>query len=382
MRIAVNTRLLLKDKLEGIGWFSFETLKRIAQNHPEHTFYYIFDRKYDPTFITSQNIVPIVAGLPTRHPFLWFLWMEFTIPRILKKINADIFVSPDGFLSLRSKVPQVTVIHDINFHHNPHQLPYWVRKYNNYFFKRFAHKAKHLGTVSEYSKKDIAETYKIDPEKIGVCYNGSNSDYTPLTDSEKLATKKSFSDNEDYFVFIGALNPRKNIPGLLKSFEIFKNSGSHKQKLVIVGSAMHLTGEIDETLKNMTHKNDVIFTGRLKTEELRLVLGSAIALVYIPFFEGFGIPLVEAMYAETAIISGNTTSLPEVSGDAALHCSPNDHNLVAKHMQLLVENESVRLELIEKGKIQRQKFSWDKSAERFWECIKQGLPENNKNAKK
>jgi glycosyltransferase involved in cell wall biosynthesis len=169
MRIAVNTRLLLKDKLEGIGWFSFETLKRIAQNHPEHTFYYIFDRKYDTTFITSQNIVPIVAGLPTRHPFLWFLWMEFTIPRILKKINADIFVSPDGFLSLRSKVPQVTVIHDINFHHNPHQLPYWVRKYNNYFFKRFAHKAKHLGTVSEYSKKDIAETYKIDPKKIGVC---------------------------------------------------------------------------------------------------------------------------------------------------------------------------------------------------------------------
>lgn len=382
MKIAINTRLLLKDKLEGIGWFSFETLKRIAQNHPEHTFYYIFDRKYDHSFITSQNIIPIVAGLPTRHPFLWFLWMEFTIPRILKEINADIFVSPDGLLSLRTKIPQVAVIHDINFHHNPHQLPFWVRKYNNYFFKKFAHKAQYLGTVSEYSKRDISETYNINPEKIGVCYNGSNSDYTPLTDKEKADTKTYFSENEDYFVFIGALNPRKNIPGLLKSFEIFKNSGNYKQKLIIVGSAMHLTGEIDETLKNMTHKNDVIFTGRLKTKELRLVLGSAIALVYIPFFEGFGIPLVEAMFAETAIISGNTTSLPEVSGDAALHSSPTDHNLVAAHMTAITNNHKLRHELIEKGRIQRQKFSWDKSAERFWECIEKVMPEEYRNAKK
>ncbi|PLX08937.1 MAG: glycosyltransferase family 1 protein [Marinilabiliales bacterium] len=373
MNIAVNTRLLLKNKLEGIGWFSFESLKRITENHPEHTFYYIFDRQWDDSFITSENIIPLKAGLPTRHPFLWYLWMEFTIPKVLKKIKADIFVSPDGMLSLRTKIPQIPVIHDINFHHNPHQLPFWVRKYNNHFYKKFAKKAHHIGTVSEYSKMDIAQSYGIEPDKITVCYNGSNSSYRPITDELKRKTKEKFTNLEDYFVFVGSLNPRKNIPVLLKSFEIFKNSGNHRQKLVIVGSAMHLTGEIDTILSTMRYKEDVIFTGRLDIDNLSKVMGSAIALVYIPFFEGFGIPLVEAMYAETAIIAGNTTSLPEVAGDAALVADPDDYKAVAKHMETLVTNSGLREDLILKGKIQRQNFSWDKTAERFWSCIENGI---------
>jgi len=373
MNIAVNTRLLLKDKLEGIGWFSYETLKRITQAHQEHKFYFIFDRAYDKSFIFSDNVIPIVAGPPTRHPFLWYYWLEFVIPRVLKKIKADIFVSPDGFLSLKSKVPQVTVIHDINFVHNPEQLPFWVRKYNNYFFPKFAKKAVSIGTVSEYSKSDIIKTFEIEADRITVCYNGSNSAYTPLPEMEKDVVKRQYTDGFDYFLFIGALNPRKNIPGLLKSYENFRASGNYSQKLIIVGSAMHLTEEIDLALKTMTYKKDVIFTGRLMVEELHKVLASALALVYIPFFEGFGIPLVEAMYAETAIISGNETSLPEVVGDAALLCSPTDHSQVATYMAAIATDNELRKSLIEKGKIQRLNFSWDKSSERFWECIEKGL---------
>jgi len=369
MNIAVNTRLLIKDKLEGIGWFSYETLKRVTENHPEHTFYFIFDRPYDKSFVFSENVIPIVAGLPTRHPFLWYLWMEFTIPRVLKKINAEIFVSTDGFLSLKSKVPQVGVIHDINFVHNPQQLPFWVRKYYNRYFIKYAHKAKHLGTVSEYSKQDICKTFDIAPDKITVCYNGSNSAYSPISEERQLGVKSEFTDSEDYFIFVGALNPRKNVPGLLKSYEVFKNSGDYNQKLVIVGSAMHLTDEIDQLLKQMKHKDDVIFTGRLSVDNLHRLLASSIALVFIPFFEGFGIPLVEAMHAETAIISGNTTSLPEVVGDAALMCAPNDHASVAKYMAQLINEPELRASLISKGRKQRLNFSWDKSADRLWECI-------------
>jgi glycosyltransferase involved in cell wall biosynthesis len=373
MNIAVNTRLLLKDKLEGIGWFSYETLKRITQSHPEHTFYFIFDRNYDPSFLFSPNVIPIVSGPPTRHPFLWYFWMEFVIPRILKKVKADIFVSPDGFLSLKSKVPQVAVIHDISFAHNPEQLPFWVRKYCNFFFPKYAKKARHLGTVSEYSKSDIAKTFDIKPEKITVCYNGSNSAYIPISETEKLTIRNSYTEGKEYFLFVGALNPRKNVPGLLKSYEIFRSNATYNQKLIIVGSAMHLTEEIDSVLKSLKFKDDVIFTGRLNVEELHKVLASALALVYIPFFEGFGIPLVEAMYSETAIISGNLTSLPEVTGDAALLCAPDDHNKVASFMEDIVNSNELRNTLIEKGKIQRQNFSWDKSAERLWECINKGI---------
>lgn len=373
MNIAVNTRLLLKDRLEGIGWFSCETLRYITINHPEHTFYFIFDRPYDQSFIFGPNVKPIVAGPPTRHPFLWYFWLQFVIPRVLRKVKADVFLSPDGFLSLRTNVPQVSVIHDINFFHQPKQLPFWVSWFYNRYFPKFAKKAVALGTVSEYSKGDIVKAFDIIPEKITVCYNGSNSAYIPVDDDQKNIVKQKFSKGHNYFLFIGALNPRKNVPGLLKSFEIFKKKYGTTEKLIIVGSAMHLTGEIEQTLAQMKYAEDVIFTGRLDVADLHLVLASALALVYIPFFEGFGIPLVEAMYAGTAIISGNRTSLPEVVGDAALLCDPDDHQMVAEYMNDLSSNPELRKSLIEKGFIQCLKFSWVKSGERLWECLSKAV---------
>ena len=117
MRIAVNTRLLLKGKLEGIGWFTYESFKLIVRSHPEHEFFFIFDRKFDKEFIFSDNVTPIVVGPPARHPILHFIWYEISIPRILKKIKPDIFISPDSYLSLSSKYPDLIVIHDLNFEH-------------------------------------------------------------------------------------------------------------------------------------------------------------------------------------------------------------------------------------------------------------------------
>ena len=377
MNIAVNTRLLLKNKLEGIGWFSYETLKHIVKTHPEHNFYFIFDRNYDSSFIFADNVKPIVAGPATRHPFLWWFWLKFVIPRVLKKVNADIFLSTDGFVSLNTKTPQVVVIHDINFYHNPQQLPFWVRKFYNKFFPKFAKKAKHIGTVSEYSKKDLINVFKIAPEKITVCYNASNDIYKPITESEKIKVKEKYTEEQDFFHFVGALTPRKNIPGLLKSFDLFKENSKLPHKLIIVGSAMHLTGEIDKTYKEMKFSKDVVFTGRLNIDELHLIYASSTALVYIPFFEGFGIPLVEAMYSEIPIISGNTTSLPEVVGNAAIICDPNNHKEVAQHMENIALNSELRQDLIEKGKIQRQKFSWEKSGERLWECVEKAIQASN-----
>ncbi len=373
MKIAVNTRLLLHNKLEGIGWFSFQTLKRICKNHPEHEFYFIFDRKYSEEFIFSENVKPIVLYPPTRHPILWFLWFEFLIPIVLKKIKADVFLSPDGLLSLNSNILQIPVIHDINFYHNPKQLPFFVRKFDNYFFPKYARKAVKIVTVSEYSKNDISTSFNIEMDKITVCYNSSNEIYKPIDDSLKQEVKKIYTSGFDYFLFVGALNPRKNIPGLLKSYEIFRQNTEYKHKLVIVGAAMHLTGEINKFLSKMNFRDDVIFLGRLKLEDLHKVMASALALVYIPFFEGFGIPLVEAMSCGVPVIAGNTTSLPEVVGDSGLICSPNDHTKVAEYMQMLVEDENLRKKLIEKGNIQCKKFSWNRSAENLWNCIEEAF---------
>ncbi len=369
MNIAVNTRLLLRGKLEGIGWFSFETLKRLTKNNPNHNFYFIFDRPYDNSFIFSENVTPIVVSPQARHPFLYYIWFELQIPKILKKINADVFLSPDGFLSLSTFVKQIPVIHDINFVHNPERLPFLTRKYYNYYFPKFARKAEHIISVSEFSKSDISKTFCVDSDKITVCYNAANSIYKPIKLSEKNIVKTKYTDDQDYFIFVGALNPRKNIPGLLRSFDLFKRSGDFPQKLVIVGSAMHLTDEIDECLQNIESRKDVIFTGRLENEVLHKLMASALALLYIPFFEGFGIPLVEAMACEIPIISSNTSSLPEVAGNAALYADPNDYETVAKYMIQLIKNSEIGDSLVENGKEQVKKFSWERSAKIMWDCI-------------
>ena len=165
MDIVVNTRLLIREKLEGIGQFSYETLKIITIQNPNVHFYFLFDRDFDDEFIFGENITPIVLSPKARHPLLFVWWFEVEVAAILNKIKPDLFLSPDGYLSLRSNCKQLPVIHDINFEHFKGNLPWLVQKYYNYFFPRFAKKAIRIATVSEFSKNDIATTYSIDKNK-------------------------------------------------------------------------------------------------------------------------------------------------------------------------------------------------------------------------
>jgi len=370
MRIAVNTRLLLKGKLEGIGWFTFETLKRMTQNHPEHEFIFIFDRPFDPDFIFAKNVTPVVIGPQARHPLLFYIWFDFRIPKILKKYKADLFLSPDGYLSLRTKVPQLGVIHDINFVHRPDDLPWLIAQYYNFFFPRFARIAKRIATVSFYSKEDIARSFKISYDKIDVVYDGINQIFQPLLEKEKIKVRKKYTGGEEYFLFVGALHPRKNVSGLLNAFDSFKSETTNNIKLIIVGGEMHKTGDIFETYENMRFKNDVIFTGRVSTDELHDIFGAALALTFVPFFEGFGIPVVEAMSAGVPVICSNTTSIPEVGGNAVVYADPMKIDQITDAMIKLASNKELRKELIEKGFDQKNKFSWDETAHLLWESVK------------
>ncbi len=369
MIIAVNTRLLIQGKLEGIGWFTRETLSRITRDHPEHQFLFIFDRPFASEFIFSENVTPIVLSPPTRHPFLWYIWFELQIPRILKKYKADLFFSPDGYLSLSTRTRQLSAIHDINFAHRPKDLPWLKAKYYNHYFPLFARKARRIVTVSYFSKEDINRTYKIDNDKIDVVYNGVNTLYTPTSDEEKLIIKERYSEGKNYFLFIGSLHPRKNICGLLRAFDAFRTLIDSDMKLLIVGESMFKTSDIELTYEGMRYKDDVVFTGRLNNEELHQVLGAAMALTFVPFFEGFGIPVIEAMNAGIPVICSNTTSLPEVGGYAVLYVDPFSMSQIKDAMIKLFLEKELRDSLITKGFAQKDKFSWDKTADLLWGSI-------------
>lgn len=360
MVIAVNCRLLLKNKLEGIGWFTFQTLRRITRDHPEHRFIFIFDRPFDPSFIFSDNITPVVAGPPARHPVLWFLWLEFAVPRILRKYKADIFFSPDGFLSLRTKVRSIPVIHDISFAHRPKDLPPLVRAYYNFFFPRFARKAYRICTVSPYSQKDIIKTYGIARPIIRVVYNGVNESYIPITDHEIQAVREQYTDGHSYFLYVGSLHPRKNVDLLLKGYHQFVEKTGPDVKMVIVGEKMwagsgaKLSGE------------NIIYTGRLEPEELYRVMGGALALTFVPWYEGFGIPVVEAMASGIPVLTSNVTSLPEVGGNAVIYASPGSVDEIAAGMVRLAADPDLRGKLIAAGLERSKLFSWDKTARKVW----------------
>lgn len=368
MKIAVNTRLLLKNRLEGIGWFTFETFSRIVSAHPEHQFIFLFDRPYSEEFIFSENLHPVVVSPQARHPFLFYYWFEHALPKVLKKIKADAFISPDGFVSLTSDVKTLSVVHDINFEHRPQDFPFLVKKYYHYFFPRFVNRADRIATVSDFSKKDLVSTYGASPDKIDVVYNGYNETYGPGCPFEKLVTRKQFARECPYFLYIGSLNPRKNIVNMLKAFDLYKQAEGGNMKLLIVGERMWKNSDdaIEKTYRDMAFREDVMFAGRLTVYELKNVLSAAEALLYVSFYEGFGIPLLEAMVSEVPVITSNVTSMPEVVNGAGMLVDPHSPGSISEAMIKIIRDAALRNELIEKGRRRAQEFSWQQTADKLW----------------
>lgn len=369
MRIAVNTRLLLKGKLEGIGWYTYQTLRLLTEQHPEHEFIFLFDRPYDPSFVFGSNVQPVVIGPPARHPLLFYIWLDCSVTYALRKYKADVFLSPDGFASLTTKVPTCVVIHDLAFEHFPEHQKKSHSWYFRHFTPKFARKAKRIVTVSEYSKKDIAERYGIEPTKIDVSNNAAHVAYKPISWQEREDIKKQYTDGCEYFLFTGALHPRKNVVNLLKAFIRFKKRNGSNMKLVVVGRMAWNYAEVAEMKEEMPFKNDVIWPGYMDVAELARITAGAYALVYASLFEGFGIPIVEAYQCGVPAIVSNTSSMPEVAGSAALICDPNDYHDIADKMSQLYKDERLREQLAARTATEAARYTWQKAADVLWENI-------------
>ena len=374
MKIAVNTRLLLKNRLEGIGIFTRETLARITQAHPEHQFYFLFDREYDESFVFSENVTPIVAHPQARHPYLWYLFFEHGIPLKLKKIKPDFFLSTDGWIPTRLSIPSVNVIHDLNFLHHPEFVPPVVRRYYDRFFPKFARNATRLATVSQFSRDDIHQSYQVPLENIDVVYNGANTAYKPYTEEQQIAVKQQYTDGHDFFLFVGLIHKRKNLDNVFRAFDLFKERTNSPMKLVVVGDKKWWAGEIEDTYLAMRHRKDVVMLGRRQLDELSALTAAATAMVYASLFEGFGQPIVDAFNAHTAVITSNISSMPEIAGDAALLVNPYDVGEIAQAMEQLYRDPLLRNTLIEKGKARKGLYTWDRTAELLWQTIEKALP--------
>ncbi|RYY41600.1 MAG: glycosyltransferase family 1 protein [Chitinophagaceae bacterium] len=370
MNIAVNTRLLLSNHLEGIGFFEQEVLRRMVAAHPEHRFFFLFDRPFDPRFAFAPNVTPIVVKPAARHPLLWRLWFDVKIPLLLRRIKADVFLSPEGYLSLTTRVPQCMIVHDLGFLHQPEAYKQIHLGYLRRMTPRFVRRATTVCAVSEFSKADLQKQYGTAPEKIHVVHNAVRAGFSPLGYEERAAVKQQYTDGTEYFLYAGALQPRKNLINLLKGFSQFKKRQKSSWKLVLAGRLAWKNDEFLTLLESYKYRDDVVLTGYVDDAALQQLMASCYAFVYPSLFEGFGVPVLEAMQSGVPVLTSQHSAMADICGaDGALYFDPKEPASIAGELMHIYKDEEGRRRLIHNGLERAKEFSWEKSAEKLWEVL-------------
>lgn len=369
MRIAINCWILRNKQPDGIGYFTINTIPLLIKQHPEVEFLVLCDKNFSENYFDFPNAKLCKIFPPYRHPLLYMYYLEFVVPRFLKKSKTDLFLSTDGFLSLNSNCPQVPVMHDINFVHNPENMDLKNKLYYNYFFKKFVAKASRILAISNYTKADLIKTFDTPEEKIDVMYISPGSRFSPISSDEKELTRTNYAEGKPYFFFVGTLLPRKNLQRLILAFDDFKAKTGSDLKLVLAGSILWKASELEKVYTNSEYKSDIVFTGRVSDNELNNLFAAAFALCFVSLFEGFGLPVIEAMHCETPVICSNVSSLPEVGGEAVLYVDPHDISSISSAMVNLVNQPELREALVQKGNLQKLKFSVEHTTRVMWNCL-------------
>ncbi len=338
--------------------------------HKEDEFLFLFDRPFDARYVYAENVTPLVLTPKARFAPQFLAWFEWAVPRALKKHGAEVFFSPDSMCSLSGKVPTLLTCHDLVPLHFPAQVPLIHRHFLLYFLPKFLRRADQVLTVSNYVREDIAQTCGIPPDKISTVYNGCREGFIPLNETDKQAVRIKFSEGNPYFFYAGAIHPRKNIPRLIQAFELFKKKTSAPMKLLLAGRFAWQTGEVRSAYEAAEHRADIHFLGYVAEEDLPRLTAAATALVYVSLSEGFGLPMLEAMHCDTPVLAANTSCLPEIAGEAALLVDPLSETAIAEGLERLWSDQDLVQKLVEKGRIQREKFSWDRAAEQVYAALK------------
>ena len=369
MRIAVNTRHLLVNRLEGVGIVTDEVMRRIANNHPEDQLDYYFDRKFDKRFIHGPNVNGFSLPPVTRLPMLIRFWLDYPVRKQAQKRKSDVFFSPDGFIPLGMNIPKISMFHDVAYLRYPEFLQPRISAFYKKWIPRYLAYTDHIITVSEFSKSEIVSGYNIHPDKISVVHNGIPDSYKPVSEDIKKETRNTYADGHPYFLYLGAIHPRKNIHTLVQAFNQFKSEHKSDTQLVLAGRASWQTEEVTNAIANSPWKNEIKLPGYIATDEAVALVGSAEVMIYPSFYEGFGLPLVEAMACGVPVICSNVSSLPEVAGNAALLFDPNDASALAHQLNTIMTDHSLREKMIGLGHQRKGDFSWDKAASDIYSIL-------------
>ena len=369
MVIEINTKVTGKNKVEENDNYALETAARIIKLNPEHTFVLISENALNDQLTSFKNVINVAVGPQKKSVALRYLWYNIKIPAVLKKYKADVFISYDGIASLFTNVPQCIFISELAFIDQASSVKKDNLLFNKTFIPRSIKKSKTVFTVSEFCKTNLIKQYKTNADKIEVVYEGINENFKEINYEEKENVKAKYTDGNEYFIYTGEIGADKNLLNLLKAFSAFKKRQKSSMQLLIAGNRGWKYEEFFESVRSFKFKNDVKILTDLPHEELMKITAAAYAMVQPSFYESFATQALEAMKSGIPVIASSTGALPEICGDAALYGDTKNFKEIAVKMMLLFKDENLRREMIEKGKAQAEKFSWEITSDHLWRTV-------------
>jgi glycosyltransferase involved in cell wall biosynthesis len=362
MIIAVNTRLNKERQPEGYHDFMFTLLNQLCKKNPQHQFLFIFDVVYDQKINFAKNVQPIVLGPETRNSLRLQYWFNYKIPALLRKHKADFFVSMEGICALRTKIPQCLVISDLSFlqssQPNKKLYPRFYKKNTAVFLS----KAKTIATVSAYSKKIIADTYKIEADDIGVIHPCVHEIFKPLDWEQQEMIKEKYSEGKAYFL----CSANSNLINLLKAFSFFKKRQKSNMLLLI---AANTNEAFKKELKTYKLRNEIKLLEDIDNAELAKITASAYAMIYPVLYDDIALPALQALQCNVPLVISDSGPLPSVFGEAALYFNTESFEDIAQKMMLVFKDEEKAKRLVIAGNELMKQYQLEKNADLLMQCI-------------
>jgi glycosyltransferase involved in cell wall biosynthesis len=346
--IGLNGRFLIAQRT-GVQRCAYRLLETIIEQGTQYNFVlFTGDSEVHAPEWKLPHVRVVASHLVHKHIFRNYLWEQFTLPRLAKKYEVDLLHNPANLAPLFFNGKSIVNIYDICFMIQPSWFSLGFRIIYNTLIPKIARNSSLVLTCSNYSKNDILQNLNVSVDKVRVNYCA--------VDEVFFKHRIPYDERPNRLLFVGSLEPRKNLRGLLEAFKLYKRKYPESDlELSVVGCKNNLFAE--ESYDFEEFQNSIRFEGYLTDEQLSVLYGSSKALIFPSFYEGFGFPPVEAMAAGTPVIASNTSSLPEIVGKAAILVNPNSIEEICLSIERVLET-SVAKSLVSLGLERVKEFSW------------------------
>jgi len=363
MHVVVDARYISRLQ-SGIGLYTQHLLRALASIDPATRYTYLTVRDGPDPGIRQPNFSPWVTRISFENHLVGDLWQSSYLPFRLATLGADLYHGPAVFLPpLKLGYRTVVTIHDLVAFLFPETVPTQYGIYMRWMTRLSTRSADRIIAVSEATREDLVRQLGVPPEKIQTIHEALGTGYEPVRDPGRLeAVRRTYRLEGPYILFVGNLEPRKNLVRLIEAYALLRRRVRLPHRLVLAGKNGWLYRPIFQAVERLGLQQEVIFTGYVAQEDLPAIYSMAEAFAFPSLYEGFGLPVLEAMACGVPVVAGASGSIPEVAGDAALLVSPYQVEAIAEALHRVLIEAELRAELRARGLARSRAFSWERAA--------------------